>query len=411
MKSLRTTNKKWILTASLFAALSANYALQYSPSKMLSGAFDFSSQAVQIQTEAATNDSAACNTDECSSAPAEMTQIKTADLQALIARLDALEKKLLPTAEESKPVASEKKLTEIEEECGTAEANESSSDKKTRLKCEKETKEKIKLEAKIEKFEEKMEKIKDKCDQDLECLSSEFASAVSRYEGKNALPSATINKAFKSVVGTTLVKALYSDDETALTGSISALQALMQELPSEYKTLKQGIMEIVKMQTTAAAQKVSESYAQLNQLAKQNNSAAYLEAAQNVKLEHNNLIYLANSYSSAIQESVSLSEDLSAISYYQKNYLPNVQKIMAGVYGSTSTKSTTTNISIDSRTQRNGDSTTAPQTIYENPINNPNNNGMIQATTPWNFPATNQLNGFSNGSISNQSMGGRGSRQ
>ena len=58
MKSLRTTNRKWILTASLFAALSANYALQYNPSKMLSGAFDFASQAGQTQTEASTNESA-----------------------------------------------------------------------------------------------------------------------------------------------------------------------------------------------------------------------------------------------------------------------------------------------------------------------------------------------------------------
>jgi hypothetical protein len=255
-----------------------------------------------------------------------------------------------------------------------------------------------------------MDRIKDKCDQDLECLSSEFASALSRYEGKNALPAATVNKAFKSVVGTSLVKALYSNDETALNGSITAIQNLLQELPSEYKNLKQGVMELVKLQTTTAAQKVTASYSQLSELAKQNNPQAYLEAVQSTKQEHNALIYLANSYSSAIQESVSLSEDLSAISYYQKSYLPNMQKIMSGVMVTTTTNQTNTNQpSVIDRTGRDGN-TNVPQNTTTVPT--VNGNGTINSKAQWTFPTAEQTNGLSTGSFSNQpTVNGRGGRQ
>lgn len=425
MKATQTIITKSILAATLFTALMGQYSYQNSNSRLNTGVLNLSSVAdpKEIKTESGITAEALCL--DCKTDVAQSKTISVEEYTKLLMKIETLESQLAQKS--SLPVAKN-----TDSECEIASATESRSDRRERLQCEKDErlqikkeKEKEKILARVDKFENKMEQIQDKCEGELECLSSEFTSVLSLYDGKNAIPSQIVNKYFKSVVGTALTKAMYSDNQETLNTSLVAIQALLQNMPEQYKKLKENVIDSVKAQTQFAAQKVSNQYLKLNTLAKQNNSQAYFETLQTVQADHQTLNYLANSYSSSIAESLRSSQDSSTFSYYQKSYMPDMQKIISSVMNTENSAkdSTTTNqpqVLPTTRDTRSNSTEVVPtgqeqkveQTIFENydpRVQTSNTNSkMTIDENAWTLP--DNTNGVQSGSPQNSTRGGRGAR-
>ncbi len=411
MKQLLTLNKKWILTASLLAVLGTQYSFQPSSLGIQSvssvqnyGEFVLASTSPEATTADpnSSNKTEATNPNECKDcktfvlSPTNTLKLSLEDYTKLLTQIQLQVPAATPAA---LPVANP------DSDCEPARADETHAERRERIQCEKDEKKqakedklKEKQEARIEKFEDKMEALKDKCADDLECLSSGFTSTLSRYAGKNVLTAAVINKAFNSVVGVPFKKALASNDPAAVANA----QSLLQDMPEQYKALKQAVIIAVKAQATLSANKVSAEYAALTEISKQNNPQAYFEAAAQTQQDHQTLNNLIFGYSTAIEQSLDLAGDTSTIAFYQKSYVPDMKKILAGV-ASGKAAETTIDPKNNNRNDRNnvtGVNGTSSTSLAENEKMTPNSNNQ------WSMPTSNQ--GLQIGTPQSNSRGGRG---
>jgi hypothetical protein len=406
MKQVLTLNKKWILTASLLAVLGTQYSYQSSSLDIKSastlknyGEFVLAS----TSGDATITDPNGSKKTEATN-PTECKDCKTFVLSPTNTLKLSLEDytKLLTQIQLQTPAATTAPVANPDSDCEPIRPDETRAERRERVQCEKlekkeakEEKLKEKEEARIEKFEDKMDALKDKCADDLECLSSGFTTALSRYEGKNALPAAVVNKAFVSVVGVQFKKALASNDPAAVANA----QSLLQDMPEQYKSLKQAVILAVKAQATVSANKVSAEYAALTELSKQNNPQAYFEAAAQIQQDHQALNGLVLGYSTGIEQSLDLAGDYSTIAFYQKSYVPDMKKILAGI-ASGKAAETTIDPKSNTRQDRNGVNGTGSTTAPENEKMTPQSNNQ------WSLPTTNQ--GLQIGTPQNNSRGGRG---
>lgn len=429
MKQSLVINKKWILTASLLAVLATQYTFQNSSLDMKksislnnyknAGEFVLASTVddeakhyaaeKKVEVEAATKlltESGLTVTGTCKECETPATSTKAPTIEELLIKITTLEK-TLETQSVKTTVATEVVVAN-ESECEPARSDESRAERRERIQCEKSEKAEIKKQklqdkiiARVEKFEDKMADLKEKCADDLECLTSGFTSALSRYEGSNALPKIVVSKEFKSVVGSALNKAMYSADADTVNATLASIQGLLQEMPDQYKELKQTVVDSVKTQTKIAADKVTSGYTQLTALSKANNPQAYFEAAEAIKAEHYGMSTLANAYSSSIIESIKTTEDSSMFSYYQKSYVPDMQKIMSSI-GTAVTTTTTLDKTNNTRDSRSNTTTVA------NVVTSTEDNKMTldKSTNAWLLPA--EQSGVQSGAASSSSRGGRG---
>lgn len=419
MKQVVTLNKKWILTASLLAVLGTQYSYQSSSQDFKSassvknyGEFVLASTSGDNTTadKKDPNDkktTEAVNPTECADcktfvlSPTNTLKLSLEDYTKLLTQIKLEADKVAPAAPAPAPVVSDS-------DCEPARADETRAERRERIQCEKDEKAQAKLDkendkkqARIEKFEDKMEALKDKCADDLECLSSGFTTALSRYEGKDALPAAVVAKAFNSTVGVPFKKALASNDPEVLVNA----QSLLQDMPEQYKVLKQAVILAVKNQSTVNANKVSAQYAAVNELSKQNKPQEYFEALALAQQDHQALNNLVMGYSSSIEQSLDLAGDQSTTAFYLKSYVPDMKKIMAGITTGIPANTTTIDAKNNTRDARNGtvtnngtSSTALPE--MEKMTRDQNNNGQ------WVAPTGSQ--GLQIGTPTNQSRGGRG---
>lgn len=428
MKKLLTLNTKWILTASLLSLLVTQYSNQSSSLSIAKAHAQYSNSGEYVlasrvpadvttttstdastatttsndataaaiaefaaanstssdasKTEASANTEGAC-TEDCET---PSTDQKT--IQDLVTRISSLENMLkqLKEAQPTAPTTTTAAAEENDSDCEKPEANASRDDKREYAKCIKDEKEQIRKDKIKEKFEDRVADLEDKCDKDLECLSSGLTSLLSRFTGKNAPAAADVNKAFRSLMAAPLAAALYSDNPEVLESTLASLQGLMQDMPDDYRSLKQSIMNAVKNQATVAAKKVSDGYARLQTLSQQNNPQAYFETLQETKLEEQKLTYLSNSYSSSIEQSLQMTNDVTTLSYYQKSYVPDMKKILASMMAPT--QPTTTQPGATPGVGRDGRSGQQTVTTSTTPaVQDPNK--MIRGDQVWTFPTSN----------------------
>ena len=392
MKQVATLNKKWILTTSLLAVLVTQYSYQSSTQDFKSasilknsGEFVLASTSSGDKTSTEANNSTDCK--DCKTfvlSPTNTLKLSLEDYSKLLTQIKIEADKTQPAV-----VVPAIKTVVNDSDCELIRADETRSERRERLQCEKDEKAHIKLEkendkkqARLEKFEDKMEALKDRCADDLECLSSGFTTALSRFEGSNAVPAAVVTKAFNSVVGVPFKKALTSNDPEALAN----VQSLFQDMPESYKALKQAVINAVKTQTTISASKVSAQYAALNELSKQNKPEEYFEALATTQQNHQGLNSLVLGYSASIEQGLESAGDLSTIAYYQKSYVPDMKKIMAGITSGITTETKTVDSKTNTRNSRNETVTNNGTSSTELPAQEKmtrNNNG-------WNFPSTTQ---------------------
>jgi hypothetical protein len=449
--------QKWFLTASLFTLLAGNYAFQMSSQNI--GAVELSSskpvaakpaaakpasnemetqndtylkdkakkekeQEIATQkreddrdkemsrilglqkvetakTQAASVEEGSCTSGDCKTTAAPSVLLKMEDYNKLIARIAELEK--------------QKPAVKPEEDKKEDAKPETRAEKRERLAQEKKDKEKEKQEERVAKFEDKMEDIKDKCDKDLQCLASEFTTALTRFDGKNAIPSAIVNRHFKSLIGGPLAKSLYNDSADGH-ATLEVLQSLMSEIPSQYAGIKQITMDTVRYQAQLPATRVNQGYKSADALSKQNNPQAYFQQLNQTREEQQALTVQSTAYTAAMEQSLRENGDQSSLSYYQRSYLPNMQKIMNSLMNPNGVdqagqqqQQDTTTTTRTARTGQNGVQNAAQnqqQNSNSQKMTNPSTRGGAQQQLQWTTPTQNS--GFQQGQPTTNSRGGRG---
>ncbi len=421
MKQVISINKKWILTASLLAVLGTQYSYQSSSRDFTSastaknyGEFVLASVSGD-NTVAKTEDPNKKTTTEATNG-ADCKECKsivlspTNTLKLTLEEYTKLITQIKLDIAQSTPAAKTVTTSVSDSDCEIARADETRTERRDRIQCEKDEKaqaktdkENDKKQARLDKFEDKMDALKDKCAADLECLTSGFTSIVSRYDGKDALPVSTVNKAFNNVVGIPFKKALESNDPDALVNA----QSLLLDMPPQYQSLKKAVILAVKAQATVSAEKVTAEYATLNELAKQNKSQEYLEALPTVQKDHRALNNIVMGYSASIEQTLQLADDRSTFDFYQKSYVPDMKKILAGI-GSAATTTTTPTTPVDDKT--NTRNARSGETISENNSRSsteaPAAEKMTRDNNSWTLPTGTQ--GLNIGNPQGSSRGGRG---
>lgn len=414
---------KWVLTSSLVAVLASTYSFRSFSQTQVAGEFNMSSTAKEepadlqkSKTEGQAPAEGNCD-GECVTAFKPITLQTQEDYEKFVARItqDILSKieskpasEKQPEQQTEKPV--EKELTAVEEECGIASADETRQEKRDRLDCEKDFKAQVKKDERLAKFEERMEKIQDKCDKDLDCLTSEFSSALSRYDGKNAIDAAIVNKYYKRMIEPEFLKSLYSDDQEKMELALSAINNLITEIPENYKSVKQNTMIAIQRQANTVAETLRKTRTDLQSA---NDPQKYFEALPQIEKTQSQFDYLTQSYSQTLVNSLQASNDTTAADYYRKSYLPDMNKLLIL---SRSTLSTGQQVNNQNPNQTLSEQTPGQSRDDRNQIS-PNQttdiNKMTQPTLEqnWNYLDQNQYNTINFGSPSSTSRGTRGGTQ
>ncbi len=418
MKQVTLSKQKWFLTAALFTVLAGNYVFQTSSKN--SGTFEMSSNEMESQnevylkvkadaakktetakTQAATTAPGACK--DCSESAAPSVLLKLEDYNKLTARIAELEKK---SSETVKPADDKKE----------DEKTETRAEKRERLAQEKRDKLKEKEDERVAKFEDKMQYIQDKCEKDLQCLATEFTTALSKFDGKNSIPKGVVNKYFKSIVSLPLARSLYTDGPNSQ-AALEALQSLMSDVPEQYRGIKEITMDAVRYQASIPANRVSQGYKTLSDLSKQNNPQAYFEQLNRTRDDEQTVANQSTAYSALIEQTLRETGDQSSFSYYQRSYLPNMTKIMNSMTVPSTVEQTQQQQQLDNsaRNSRNGQAVQAQQQNQQQLNTNQTRGGgyiqqpvqqSMQSQMPWNM--SNQNNGVSSGQPTMQTRGGRG---
>jgi hypothetical protein len=401
MKQVTLSKQKWFLTAALFTVLAGNYAFQTSSKN--SGTFEMALTAAEsAKTQAATTAPGACK--DCSESAAPSVLLKLEDYNKLTARIAELEKK---SSEAAKP-ADDKKEEAVKPE--------TRAEKRERLAQEKRDKLKEKEDERVAKFEDKMQDIQDKCEKDLQCLATEFTTALSKFDGKNSIPKGVVNKYFKSIVSLPLARSLYTDGPNSQ-AALEALQSLMSDVPEQYRGIKEITMDAVRYQASIPANRVSQGYKTLSDLSKQNNPQAYFEQLNRTRDDEQTVANQSTAYSALIEQTLRETGDQSSFSYYQRSYLPNMTKIMNSMTVPSTVEQTQQQQQLDNsaRNSRNGQAVQAQQQNQQQLNTNQTRRGgniqqpvqqSMQSQMPWNM--SNQNNGVSSGQPTMQTRGGRG---
>jgi hypothetical protein len=174
-------------------------------------------------------------------------------------------------------------------------------------------------------------------------------------------------------------------------------------------------MDTVRYQAQLPATRVNQGYKAADALSKQNNPQAYFQQINQTREEQQALTVQSTAYTAAIEQSLRENGDQSSLSYYQRSYLPNMQKIMNSLMSpngvdQTGQQQQQQEVTTTTRNSRTG------QTVIQNQQQNSNYQKMTnpssrtgtagQQQMQWTTPTQN--NGFQQGQPTTNSRGGRG---
>lgn len=314
-------------------------ASQAAEAKPLSKAeSDKTGKTVELKREGQVLATGTCADGSCKSVVLEM-----ATLEKFAANLASAVKSSssATTTVATTPVLAKAEKEESEYDCDFTEDGkaENRAQKRDRLRCEKQEKERSKREERIAKFEDKMESIKDRCEvtsseSKLECLTREFNNTLTRYSGRNAIPQNVVQRYFKNVVGSELSKMLFNSDVDKAT-AMSLLQDVFDAFPAEYSGIRQNILTAIQTETKNRAQAINQQYKLADSYAKQNKPQEYLQTMGEAQAAQAELGQMADVYSAAARTSNSFGEDTSFAKFYQQNYLPAMRQIFTSMGAAT----------------------------------------------------------------------------
>ncbi|MES2803721.1 MAG: hypothetical protein V4654_14610 [Bdellovibrionota bacterium] len=352
-------------------------------------------------------------TGTCADESCKSVILNMSTLEKFAANLVSATSKLAPTTQVAASVSAAAVVADADYDCDFTEDDkpETRAQKRDRLKCVKQEKERVKKEERIAKFEDKMDDIKDRCEvttseTKLECLTREFNNAVTRYSGRNAIPANVAQRYFKNVVGAELSKMLFNADVTPQQ-AMSLLQDVFDGLPSEYSTIRQNILSAIQNETKTRSQAINQQYKLAETL--KNKPQEYLQTVGEAQAAQTELAQMVDVYSAAARTSDAFSEDTSFSRYYLTRYMPEMRSLFAGMGPQGSTGTTTTPDQIDNPTRANTrGGTTTPSAGTRGAATTTTKVGT-PSPTQWEF--SNNSGGVRVGSPSSTSNGGtRGAR-
>lgn len=327
-------------TSSASAPVTASSTVSISRTTTVSGSAqsDKTGKTIDFEREGQVLASGTCADGSCKSVVLELSALdRFANNLVAAVRASTSSTTLVVSRPASAPVTTPvlTKADETEYDCDFTEDGkpETRAQKRDRLRCEKAEKERSKREDRIAKFEDKMESIKDRCEttsseSKLECLTREFNNALTRYTGRNAIPTNVAQRYFKNVVGAELSKMLFNNEVDAQT-AMSMLQDVFDGLPSEYGQIRQNILHAIQNETKNRSTAINQQYKLANSFAKQNKPQEYLQAMGEAQAAQTELTQMVDIYSAAARTSDSFSGDVSFAKYYQQTYLPAMRQIFS----------------------------------------------------------------------------------
>ncbi|AZZ37823.1 hypothetical protein CIK05_13770 [Bdellovibrio sp. qaytius] len=306
-------------------------------------------------------------TGTCADGTCKSVVLDMSTLEKFAANLVSATSKVAPTTQVAAATGTQvvaKPEVESDYDCDFSDDGkaETRAQKRDRLRCEKQEKERTKSEDRIAKFEDKMESIKDRCEvssseSKLECLSREFNSATSRFSGRNAIPANVVQRYFKNVVGSELSKMLFNSDVDPKT-AMSMLQDVFDGLPSEYGVIRQNILSAIQTETKTRSQAINQQYKLAETL--KNKPQEYLQTVGEAQAAQAELGQMVEVYSAAARTSDSFSADTSFARYYQTNYMPSMKSLFASMGPQGTTGTTTTDADkVENKTRGNTRGSTA----------------------------------------------------
>lgn len=221
-----------------------------------------------------------------------------------------------------------------------APEGETAAEKRIRLAEEKAEKLKEELEARNEEFLEKAEEIALKCDDDLECKVDRFKSLMEKYSGSKKVAMYVVTKSYNQLINKDLISGL--NNEKNMEGKIAsnlALRSLMDNLPTEYSSLKIRAIESVKAVQTAQAQEVTKVLKHADSIAKTNPNESLAIRQQGLTAMNQ-----VKSDSDIIQKNmligINSSQDRSTLEYIKSQYLPDISSVLNQMLGITTAPTT-----------------------------------------------------------------------
>lgn len=392
MKHLTKQTNKWILSAFLFAAIGSQY--YFSSYSNNSGMVEMSLEAASSdQTEARTVFCDVCTVNgitfsgpdslkdtekflEFLKTKKEATRLVVVAGAPASAAATAAAPARVETAEQRAARIAKEKEDEIQADCkykgSIAEKNrcirearadarkeerEAKEEERRLAKQEKDDKKKEKEQAKKdklreekdirnEKFEEQAEKIANSCkNEGFSCFSDGFTALLSDFSGTRSVDVGVVNKAYTQYLDKDLKAALRGTPE-ARQQALAIIESITGELPKEHRIVKEKTIDALKAATISRGVEVNDKYRQADQLRKMADQLSKAgRAAEAIQLyqQADQLGYveapkakdefIADSriYGEAVVRNLEKSSDTTSLEYFNKNFMPDVKKVMANL--------------------------------------------------------------------------------
>lgn len=235
-----------------------------------------------------------------------------------------------------------------------------------------------------EKFRSDYERLSKRCS-DVDCYSSTFALALNRYTSKDKLISPSVVKElFEENIAKELKDGLKDPENKK---AQSALETLMADIPSAYKSIKNKSIDMAKSLAAPKAVEANASFKLGAQLGKANKVAESNAAYAKGREQKTELEKLLASHDSAITAGFDRAEDKSTLSYYNSNYAKPASQWLIDIQNSTNFSTETVSVTVDPNANGsnrgvvrggNGNTTVGnPLNTTDGKITTPNTNGFL----------------------------------
>lgn len=396
----QVTKQKWILSSLLIAALTSQYyfsinSKNFGSTELASEAteksvaelvniIDKAKEPTQVTVEdnkmtplpaaqasvatPASGDQSKPKTEAVSSAvPCSdcvvLTKAEADRLRQILAEVAGNKAKMKPVADPNETPAERMRREREEREELRREEKLAKEEKAREEKLAKEEKKREAQELRDEKFRDDFDRLSSRCS-DIECYSSAFATALNRYTSKDKrISQSVLNSVFKEYIEKDLKEGLKDpSNEKAL----SALQALMTDIPAEYKTFKNKSIDLARSVTAPMAVETNALFKQADQLRKANKINESTQIFSQAVEQKSELERTLQAQYSAIKDGTDASEDKATYNYYNLNYVKPASKWLADIMN-------VSNFSVDTQTS-NG------TTVSTGSVFNPNGQQQAQPT-------------------------------
>lgn len=203
-----------------------------------------------------------------------------------------------------------------------------------------------------DKFTDKADEIAERCHDDLSCKANRMASLMREFSGRKKVDSFVVMKAYNTLIDKDLKAGLAGDDKQS---TLQAIDTLLTQIPSEYKSLKTRAVDSVKYGQISQAATVNALFRQADEYQRQNKPNDAIFTRSQAMLAADTFKQEAGAIYSGIYEDLKSVGDNTTLDYVVNSYRPDINKLMSNLMSSRGVIGSET--STGSRAGRTGNST------------------------------------------------------